>query len=433
MKQIQYVSADEAVKVVKSHDHIHLSSVSSVPHILIEALCRRADNKEFEDVRFHHLHTEGPAPYADPKYAGIFFEQGFFIGSNVRKSVDIGYADYIPTHLCECQKLYRSGIVPCDVAMVSVSPPNAEGYVSLGTSVECSVAAIEMAKTVIAVVNKHVPFSYGDLISVDDIDIFVQHDCPLDAKQFSQPSEIETLIGKHCAELVPDGACIQMGIGTLPNAVAAQLKDHQHLGIHTEMFADGVLALIRSGVLDGSRKNIDVGKHVAAFLYGSQDVYDFIHENPSVLVKDVKYTNDPWTISRNDNVVAINSALEVDFTGQICADSIGTRLYSGTGGQVDFVRGANMSKGGKSITAFASRSAKGIGKIVPTLKVGAGVVTARSDAHWIVTEYGAVDLYGKSIQERAKLMTSIAHPDDREALDRAAYERFGPHYHNFSI
>jgi acyl-CoA hydrolase len=268
---------------------------------------------------------------------------------------------------------------------------------------------------------------------VDDIDIFVQHDCPLDAKQFSQPSEIETLIGKHCAELVPDGACIQMGIGTLPNAVAAQLKDHQHLGIHTEMFADGVLALIRSGVLDGSRKNIDVGKHVAAFLYGSQDVYDFIHENPSVLVKDVKYTNDPWTISRNDNVVAINSALEVDFTGQICADSIGTRLYSGTGGQVDFVRGANMSKGGKSITAFASRSAKGIGKIVPTLKVGAGVVTARSDAHWIVTEYGAVDLYGKSIQERAKLMTSIAHPDDREALDRAAYERFGPHYHNFSI
>lgn len=433
MKGIRFVSAEEAVKAVKSHDHIHLSSVASVPHILIKALCKRAEAGELKDLHFHHFHTEGPAPYSTPEYEGAFFEQGFFVGPNVRKNVNLGYADYIPIHLSESHFLYRSGALPCDVAMVSVSKPNAEGKVSLGTSVDCSVAAIEVARTVIAVVNENVPFAYGDLIDINDIDIFVEDNTPLETKDFVQPSEEDILIGKNCAELIPDGACLQMGIGSLPNAVATQLTNHQHLGLHTEMFADGILGLIKSGVVDGSCKNIDNGKHVASFLLGSQEVYDFIDHNPAVLMKDIKYTNNPYTIASIEKMVSINSAVEMDYTGQVCADSIGTRMYSGTGGQLDFVRGARLSKGGKSIIAFSSRTKKGFSKIVPTLKEGAGVVTPRADVQWVVTEYGAVNLYGKSLQERAKLMITIAHPDDREALDKAAFERFGPHYHNFDI
>ena len=250
---------------------------------------------------------------------------------------------------------------------------------------------------------------------------------------FAEPTPTEVLIGKNCAALVEDGDCIQMGIGALPNALAAQLKDHKNLGLHTEMFADGLMRLIKSGVINGKCKKIDTGKVVASFLLGSHDVYSFINNNPDVLMRDIKYTNDPWVIAQNPHMKAINSATEVDFTGQISADSIGTRIFSGTGGQLEFVRGASMSEHGKSITAFASRTNKGANKIVSELKPGAGVVTPRADAHWIVTEYGAVDLYGKSLQERAKLMISIAHPDDREMLDRQAFERFGPHYHNFSI
>ena len=433
MKQIHFVSADEAVKAVKSHDHIHLSSVASVPHVLIEALVRRADAGEIKDLHFHHFHTEGPAPYSDPKYSGIFFDQGFFLGPNVRANVNAGYADYLPVHLGESQKLYRSGALHPDVAMVQVSYPDGNGMVSLGTSVDCSLAAIEMADTVIAVMNRNVPFAYGDLVSIEDIDIFVEADTPLVTAAFAEPTPTERLIGKNCAALVPDGACIQMGIGALPNALAAELADHKNLGVHTEMFADGILRLIRKGVVNGECKAIDKGQVVASFLLGSNDVYNFIDHNPAVIMKDIKYTNDPWVIARNPNMMAINSATEVDLTGQISADSIGTRIFSGTGGQLDFVKGATMAEGGKSVTAFASRTNKGKNKIVPMLNPGAGVVTPRADAHWIVTEYGAVDLYGRSLQERAKLLISIAHPDDREMLDRAAFERFGPHYHNFSI
>ena len=433
MKQIKFVSADEAVKVVKSHDHIHLSSVASVPHVLIEALVRRADAGELQDVRFHHFHTEGPAPYSESKYSGIFFDQGFFLGPNVRANVNQGYADYLPVHLGESQKLYRCGAIHLNVAMVQVSLPDENGFVSLGTSVDCSIAAIEAADHVIAVVNKNVPYAFGDLVSIDQIDTFVEADTPLVTTTFAEPTPTEVLIGKNCAELVPDGACIQMGIGALPNALAAQLVNHKNIGVHTEMFADGILRLIKRGVVNGASKKVDTGKVVASFLLGSQDVYSFIDHNPDVLMKDIKYTNDPWVISRNPNMMAINSATEVDLTGQISADSIGTRIFSGTGGQLDFVKGAVMSEGGKSVTAFASRTNKGKNKIVPLLNPGAGVVTPRADAHWVVTEYGAVDLYGKSLQERAKLLIGIAHPDDREMLDRAAFERFGPHYHNFSI
>ncbi|MBR6054270.1 MAG: acetyl-CoA hydrolase/transferase family protein [Bacteroidales bacterium] len=426
--QHTFVTADEAVSVVKSGDHIHLSSVASVPHVLIRALCRRADAGEVEDLHFHHFHTEGPAPYSEERYAGIFFDQGFFVGPNVRANVNAGWADYLPVHLGESQKLYRSGALPCDVAMVQVSLPDENGMVSLGTSVDCSIAAVESAKHAIAVVNPNVPFAYGDLVSLNAFEFLVKDDTPLVTAAFAEPTPTERLIGRNCAELVPDGACIQMGIGALPNALAACLEDRRDLGLHTEMFADGILKLIRKGVINGSRKKVDRGKVVASFLLGSNDVYGFIDHNPDVLMKDIKYTNDPWVIASNPGMIAINSATEVDLTGQISADSIGMRIFSGTGGQLDFVRGATMSEGGKSVTAFASRTNKGKNKIVDALNPGAGVVTPRSDAHWIVTEYGAVDLYGKSLQERARLMISIAHPDDREMLERSAFERFGRHF-----
>ena len=433
MKQMKFVTADEAVSHIASGSHIHLSSVASVPHCLIQALCRRADAGDVRDLHFHHFHTEGPAPYSEPRYEGIFFDQGFFVGPNVRANVNAGYADYLPVHLRESQALYRSGVIHLGAALVNISRPDKDGRVSLGTSVDCSVAAIESADVVIGVVNPNVPFSHGDLVRLDQFDYLVEDDTPLVTAGFAEPTPTEVLIGKNCAALVDDGDCIQMGIGALPNALAAQLGGHKNLGLHTEMFADGLLRLIKAGVINGACKKIDTGKVVASFLLGSQEVYSFIDDNPQVLMKDIKYTNDPWIIARNPHMKAINSAVEVDLTGQVVADSIGTRIFSGTGGQLDFVRGATMSEGGKSIIAFASRTNKGKSKITPFINQGGGVVTPRADAHWVVTEYGAVDLYGRSLQERAKLLTGIAHPDDREALDRAAFERFGPHYHNFSV
>ena len=423
---MQFISPQEAVSRIKSGSHIHLSAISSVPHILISALKERADaDPSLRDLHFHHFHTEGPAPYSAPEYEGVFFDQGFFVGPNVRANVNAGWADYLPAHLSESQQLYRSGALPCDVAMVQVSLPDSEGMVSLGTSVDCSIAALEVAKLKIAVVNPNVPFAYGDLVPLSVFDCLVSDDTPLITKDFVEPSELDRRIGRNCAELVPDGACLQMGIGALPNALAAELEGHRNLGIHTELFADGVLRLVEKGVVNGACKNIDRGVIVASFLLGSKKVYDFIDRNPSVAMRDIKYTNDPWNIARNDRVVSINSAVEVDLTGQVCADSIGTRIYSGTGGQLDFVRGAKMSRDGKAIIALASRTAKGAPKIVPLLKPGAGVVTPRADVQWVVTEWGSVNLYGKSLQERAALLTSIAHPDDREMLQKATFERFG--------
>ena len=431
-KEIHYISADEAVKVVKSGDHIHISSVASAPQVLIEALCRRGEAGELKDVRIHHLHTEGPAPYSDPRFNGIFFHQGFFIGANVRPSVQSGYSDYIPVFLSETQKLYRCGALRCDVAMIQVCPPDRHGFVSLGTSVDATLAAIECAGTVIAVVNSNVPRAWGQaMIPMDMIDIFVEDNTPLKEARFTAPDEVETAIGRHCAELIEDGACLQMGIGAIPNAVLAQLGGHKDLGIHTEMFADGVLELVESGVITGRNKVTDRGKLVSTFLMGSQRVYDFIDDNPMVAMMDVGYTNDPYVIARNPKMTAINSAVQIDLTGQVCADSIGKKFYSGTGGQVDFIYGASLSEGGKAIIAMPSCTKNGVSKIAPTIMEGAGVVTSRAHVHWVVTEYGAVDLYGRSMEERAKLLISIAHPDHREALDRAAFERFGPHYYSF--
>lgn len=427
---IKFISADEAVKLVRSGDHIHFSSVASAPKVLIDALCRKGDTGELKDVKIHHLHTEGEAPYTDAKYEGVFFHQAFFVGSNTRKNVQAGYADYIPIFLSETQKLYRSGTLPCDVAMIQVSPPDKHGYVSLGTSVDATLAAIECARDVIAVVNKNVPRSFGDaMIPLKMINHFVECDTILEPAHFSNPSEVETAIGKHCAALIEDGATLQMGIGAIPNAVLAQLGNHKNLGIHTEMFADGVLPLVEKGIINGANKAIDKGKMVSTFLMGSQTCYDFIDDNPMVAMMDVGYTNDPFIIAKNPKVTAINSALQVDLTGQVCADSLGTTFYSGVGGQIDFIYGASLSQGGKAIIAMPSATNKGISKIAPTLTCGAGVVTTRNHIHWFVTEYGAINLYGKSLQERARLMISVAHPDHREALDKAAFERFGSHYH----
>ncbi len=430
MTQVKFTTAAEAVKVIKSGDHIHLSSVASAPQCLIKAMCDRGRAGELKDVHIHHLHTEGPAPYSEPEFEGVFQLDSFFVGGNVRKTTQAGYADYIPVFLSETQRLYRCGAVPCNVAMIQVSRPDKHGYVSLGTSVDATLAAVECADTVIAVVNKYVPRAFGDaMIPMSKIDLFVEDDQPLEEAHFSEPNEVEVAIGKHCAALIEDGATLQMGIGAIPNAVLAQLGGHKNLGIHTEMFADGVLPLVRAGVINGEAKNIDKGKMVSTFLMGSNDVYNFIDDNPAVLMKDVGYTNDPYIIAKNDKVTAINSALQVDLTGQVCADSLGRKFYSGVGGQVDFVYGASLSKGGKAIIAMPSITNKGVSKICDTLLPGAGVVTTRSHMHWFVTENGAVDLYGKSLQERARLLISVAHPSAQEELDRAAFERYGSHHH----
>jgi acyl-CoA hydrolase len=430
MTQVKFTTAAEAVKVIKSGDHIHLSSVASAPQCLIKAMCDRGRAGELKDVHIHHLHTEGPAPYSEPEFEGVFQLDSFFVGGNVRKTTQAGYADYIPVFLSETQKLYRSGAVPCNVAMIQVSRPDKHGFVSLGTSVDATLAAVECADTVIAVVNKYVPRAFGDaMIPMSKIDLFVEDDQPLEEAHFSEPNEVEVAIGKHCAALIEDGATLQMGIGAIPNAVLAQLGGHKNLGIHTEMFADGVLPLVRAGVINGEAKNIDKGKMVSTFLMGSNDVYNFIDDNPAVLMKDVGYTNDPYIIAKNDKVTAINSALQVDLTGQVCADSLGRKFYSGVGGQVDFVYGASLSKGGKAIIAMPSITNKGVSKICDTLLPGAGVVTTRNHMHWFVTENGAVDLYGKSLQERARLLISVAHPSAQEELDRAAFERYGSHHH----
>ena len=357
MKPIRYVTADEAVSAIRSGDRIHLSSVASTPMALIDALVRRAEAHEVEDLHFHHFHTEGPAPYSDPKYSGIFFEQGFFIGPNLRANVNSGYADWIPVHLAESQKLYRAGAIRLGAAMVQVSLPDENGMVSLGTSVDCSIAAIETARVKIAVVNPNVP-AYGTWCRWMLYDYLVKDDSTLNYQGFRLSYPDRKIIGKNCAALVARRCPAPMGIGALPNALAAQLSDHRNLGIHTEMFADGILGLIKKGVVNGACKKIDTGKVVASFLLGSQDVYSFIDHNPDVLMKDIKYVNDPWVISRNPNMIAINSAVEVDLTGQICADFKSEPGSSPARRQLDLSRERPMSEG-RLETAFASRNTKG--------------------------------------------------------------------------
>ena len=425
-KDIKFVSADQAVSCLRSGDHVHISSVACAPKILIDAMCRFAKENNLHDIHIHHLHTQGEAPYAEPEFGDHFKLGSFFVGKNVRKSTQSGKSDIIPVFLSETQKLYRDNILPVDLALVQVTPPDKFGYVSLGPSVDTALAAIEKARHVVAVVNKTIPFALGDgVIPMSDIDYFVQDDTPLALVEFGSPSDAEREIGRHCAALIDDGATLQMGIGNIPNAVLSQLVNHKNLGIHTEMFADGVLGLVEKGVINGVKKVMDPGKIVSTFVMGSQRLYDFLDYNQMVALRDVRYTNDPFVIAQNPKVTAINSAIEIDITGQVCADSIGPTIFSGVGGQVDFVYGASRSKGGKPIIALPSETNRGESKIVPMLKQGAGVVTTRSHIHWVITEFGAVNLYGKTMQERARLLISIAHPEHREMLEKAAQERYG--------
>jgi len=384
---------------------------------------------EIRDVKIQHIHIEGTVEYANPEFEGIFDSQQFFVGANLRKQTQAGFADYIPIFLSETQKLIREGYLKVNVAMIMVSPPDKHGFVSLGTSVDATLAAIQCAETVIALVNPNVPRAWGDaMISIDMIDQFVEDDAPLYAHNLAPLSDIEMTIGKNVATLIEDGACLQMGIGGIPNAVLAQLGTHKDLGVHTEMFSDGILPLVEKGVVTGRRKNFEKGKMVASFLMGSKALYDFIDDNPMVAMMDVGHTNDVAVIRKLDNVTAINAALAIDITGQVCADSIGIKHYSGVGGQIDFIRGAGHSKNGKPIIAMPSVTEKGISKISPTLLEGSGVVSTRANIHWVVTEQGVVNLYGKTLQERARLLISIAHPNHREMLEKAAFERFGSHF-----
>ncbi|MBX7169555.1 MAG: hypothetical protein K1X72_01285 [Pyrinomonadaceae bacterium] len=420
---MKIVSAEEAVKNIKSGDHVFIQSVAAAPQTLISAMTARAN--ELQNVEIYHLHTEGKAPYSEHQYKESFHTNSFFIGGNVRKAIELGEADFIPCFLSEVPLLMRRGRIPIDVALIHVSPPDRHGYCSLGTSIDVTLAGVQTANTVIAQVNPKMPRTHGDgLLHVGEIDFAVEVEDEIPELPLAQPTPEEIAIGKYCAELVENGATLQMGIGAIPNAVLLALTDHKDLGVHTEMFSDGLIPLLESGVVNGCKKKIHPKKVVASFVMGTRKLYEFIDDNPEIAMLDVAYVNDPAVIRRNPKVTAINSAIEVDLTGQVCADSIGSRMYSGVGGQIDFIRGASLSEGGKPIIALPSTTAKGQSKIVPFLKEGAGVVTTRANVHWVVTEYGAVNLYGKTLRQRAIELISIAHPDHREDLAKAAFERF---------
>jgi len=420
---MKLVTAEEAVKFINTGDHVFIQSVAAAPQTLIKAMTKRAN--ELRNIEIYHLHTEGEAEYIKPEYSTTFHTNAFFIGGNVRKAIASGEADFIPCFLSEVPLLMRRGIITIDVALIHVSPPDKHGYCSLGTSVDVSLAGVQTAKTVIAQINPNMPRTHGDgVLHIDEIDYGVEVPDAIPELPEMELSPEEIAIGKNCAELVEDGATLQMGIGAIPNAVLKALTNHRDLGVHTEMFSDGLIPLIESGVVNGKKKRVHPKKIVASFVMGTRKLYDFIDDNPEIAMLDVAYVNDPHVIRRNPKVTAINSAIEVDLTGQVCADSIGSRMYSGVGGQMDFIRGASLSEGGKPIIALPSATAKGQSKIVPLLKEGAGVVTTRANVHYVVTEYGAANLYGKTLRQRAKELIRIAHPDHREELERQAFERF---------
>jgi 4-hydroxybutyrate CoA-transferase len=421
---IRPVAADEAVSYVRSGDRVFVHTAAAAPVPLVEALAARAG--ELSEVEIVQLHTEGPAPYAEPGMEKSFRVRCLFIGPNLRAAVAAGRADYAPAFLSEVPVLFRQGILPLDVALVQVSPPDRHGYCSLGVSIDGSRAAVECARRVIAVVNPQMPRSHGDgLVHVTRFTATVEADAPLPEHPRPELGAVERAIGRHVAALIEDGSTLQMGIGAIPDAVLGALKDHRRLGVHTEMFSDGLVELWEHGAVTGEEKRVHPGKIVATFVMGSRKTYDFLDDNPEVAMLDVAYVNDTAVIRRNPKVVAINSAIEVDLTGQVCADSIGTRMYSGVGGQMDFIRGASLSAGGKPVIALPSATSRGASRIVPHLQEGAGVVTTRAHVQYVATEHGVVDLRGRSLVERARLLAGIAHPDHREALASAARERFG--------
>jgi 4-hydroxybutyrate CoA-transferase len=417
---MRIVSAAEAAAVVRSGDRVYLHCAAATPSVLLDALVDRAD--ELRDVTVVHLHTEGPGPHLAPAMAGHFRHRALFIGPNARTAVNEGRADYVPVFLSDVPRLFLSGEQPLDVAFVNATVPDAHGFVSLGTSVEAMHAAIRAAKTVVVQLNRSMPRTLGDsFVHVNDIDLAVE----VDVAPYEVPKppigELERRIGEHVAALVPDGATLQLGIGAIPAATALALTDKRDLGIHTEMFTDAVVDLVEAGVVTGAAKERNRGKIVTAFLMGTERLYDFVHDNPMVEMRPVDFTNDTHVIRSFSRMVSINSAIEVDLTGQVVADSIGHSLYSGVGGQMDFIRGAGLAAEGRAVIALPSTAAGGgVSRIVDHLREGAGVVTTRAHVRTVVTEWGVAELFGRSLRERATALISIAHPDFRADLRREA-------------
>lgn len=417
----KYVSAEDAVKIVKSNDRIYVQAAAAAPSVLTNALTERAS--ELRNVELCHLHTEGPANYANPELSDSFHVNSFFIGKNVRHTLAAGNGSYTPVFLSELPYLFRKKVLPLDVVFIHVSPPDIHGYCSLGVSVEATLAAIENAKIVIAQVNPQMPRTFGDgILHVSEITYLVDVNQPIYGHEMGIISPLEDKIGTYVASLIEDKSTLQMGIGSIPNAALAKLTNHKDLGLHTEMFSDGVIDLIQSGVINCNYKGTTRGRVLATFLIGSKRLYDFVNDNPFIEMKESSAVNDTARIRKNPKMVAINSAIEVDVTGQVCADSIGGRMYSGVGGQMDFIRGASLSEGGKAIIALPSVTKNGESRIVPFLKQGAGVVTTRAHVHYIITENGIADLYGKTLNQRAKEMVKIAHPNHQERIEKEYFE-----------
>ena len=412
----KYVTAEDAVKVVKSNDRVYVQAAAAAPSVLTNALTERAS--ELQNVEICHLHTEGPALYSNPDLSESFHVNSFFIGKNVRHTLAAGNGSYTPVFLSELPRLFRKKVLPLDVVFIHVSPPDIHGYCSLGVSVEATLAAIENAKIVIAQVNPQMPRTFGDgILHVSEINYLVDVNMPIYGHEMAAISPLEDKIGTYIASLIDDKSTLQMGIGSIPNAALAKLTNHKDLGLHTEMFSDGVIDLIENGVINCNYKGTTRGRVLATFLIGSKRLYDFVNDNPFIEMKESSAVNDTARIRKNPKMVAINSAIEVDVTGQVCADSIGAKMYSGVGGQMDFIRGASLSEGGKAIIALPSITKSGESRIVPFLKQGAGVVSTRSHVQYIITENGIADLYGKTLKQRATEMVKIAHPSHQEWIE----------------
>lgn len=430
--KINWMTAEEAALLIHSNDRVYVEG-TSIPVTILKAIANR--HKELSNVTFYtgFSVSKEPAPICQPGMENSFFIDSFFVGSPFRKWIAEGYGSVTPRFLGSVPALIRQGYWPVDTVLLNCSLPDSHGYVSfpLGGDVAC--AATECAKTIIAQINPNIPFCYGDpIVHLSKVAAAIKVDEPVEELPTVLPTEAETRIGNYIAQEIPDGATLQIGVGGIPNAVVAALKNHKHMGLHTEAMTDGVLPLLESGVIDNSRKKILPGKSVASLAIGSRDLYKFMDHNPEIIFRDVAWTNDPVIIGANPDVMSINSCLEIDLTGQICADSIGEKIFSGVGGQHDFVMGANMSNGGKSFIAMLSKSAKGHNKIKPLLTPGAGVVTTRFAAEYIVTENGIANLRGKNLIQRAKALIQLAAPEFREELDRAARERFGFAYNRFN-
>ncbi len=421
---VTYQSPKEALAIIQPKQRIYIHGSAQTPTFLLRSLANEAHR--LKDVELVSISVYGDVQVDKPEYAGIFHINSLFVSTSVRTAVNEGRADYVPVFLSEIPELFKQNILPLDVAIVQVSPPDGHGYCSLGVSVDIARSAVNTAKQIIALVNPNVPRTHGDgMIHSSRFHSIVFCEEPLYEARFGDKvTDVELKIGEYVAGLIDDGSTLQMGIGSIPDAVLRSLHNHKNLGVHTEMCSDGIIDLVEKDVINNKYKQIHPNKTVTSFALGTRRLYDYVDDNPSFNFLDIDYVNDPNVIRRNKKMVAINSAVEVDITGQVCADSIGTYQYSGVGGQMDFMRGAAVSEGGKPIIALPSRTGKGVSRIVAMLKPGAGVVTTRAHMHYVVTEYGVAYLFGKNLRQRAKALINIAHPDDRESLEKACYDRF---------